>query len=128
MQEQKHGLSVGIHRVENNFILLVKVEGTLTHEDYETITPMLDSALEGVKHPHINVLVDLSEFEGWELRAAWDDLKIGLKYGSDFNKIAVYGNSKKWIEYGIKISSWFLSGEIREFQDKYGALAWLQVD
>jgi len=30
----------------------------------------------------------MTELQGWELRAAWDDFKIGLKHGGDFEKVA----------------------------------------
>jgi hypothetical protein len=43
------------------------VIGKLTHEDYGTITPMIESALEGVKAPKIRVFLDASELEGWKM-------------------------------------------------------------
>ena len=48
----RHGLSIGIERVDNDFFLSLKVTGKLTHEDYEKITPMMDAALDGI----VNVL------------------------------------------------------------------------
>jgi len=121
---QRHGLSLGMERVDNEFILTLKIYGKLTHEDYERIIPLVDSSLEGIINPKLNVLADISELEGWELQAAWDDLKLGLKYGSNFNKIAVYGTSA-WIEYGTKISSWFINGEIKQFDDINEAIIWI---
>lgn len=123
----RHGLHIGIENINNDFILSFKAVGILTHEDYKVITPMIDSALEGIKHPNIKILADLSEFEGWELRAAWDDFKIGLKYDFDFDKIAIYGNKKMWLEYGLKISSWFTSGDIKEFTNAEESTAWLSA-
>ena len=32
---------------------------------------MIDSALDGVSDPIVDVYIDASEFEGWALRAAW---------------------------------------------------------
>jgi hypothetical protein len=121
----RHGLSIGIERVENEFFLSLKAIGKLTHEDYEKINPMIDSALKGIKDPNVKVFIDGSELEGWELRAAWDDFKLGLKHGSDFDKIAIFGN-KKWQEYTSKIGSWFISGEVKYFEDADEALTWLQ--
>ena len=121
----RHGLSIGIERVNNDFFLSLKATGKLTHKDYEKINPMIDSALEGVKDPQVKVFIDGSEFEGWELRAAWDDFKLGLKHGAQFGKIAIFGN-KKWQEYTTKIGSWFISGEVKYFEDVDEALNWLQ--
>jgi hypothetical protein len=125
MSITRHGLSIGIERVGNEFFLSLKAIGKLTHEDYKTITPMIDSALEGVKDPKVKAFFDGTELEGWELRAAWDDFKLGLKHGGEFDKIAILGN-KKWQEYTSKIGSWFVSGEVQYFEDETEALAWLQ--
>ena len=124
MNMTRHGLSIGIERVGNDFFLSLKATGKLTHEDYEKINPMIDSALESVNNPKVKVFIDGSEFEGWELRAAWDDFKLGLKHGSEFEKIAIFGN-KQWQEYAAKIGSWFISGEVKYFEDSNEALVWL---
>lgn len=125
MSSVRHGVSVGIARIGNEFFLSIKAFGKLKHEDYLTINPMIDSALEGVKNPYINALIDASEFQGWELRAAWDDLKLDLKHSHKFSKIAIFGN-KKWQKYAAKIGTWFVSGEIKYFEDSELAIAWLQ--
>ncbi len=125
MKTIRHGLSIGIERVNEDFFLSLKAVGKLTHEDYEKINPMIDSALEGVTDPKVKVFIDGSELEGWELRAAWDDFKLGLKHGNEFDRIAIFGN-KKWQEYAAKIGSWFISGEVKFFEDADEALEWLQ--
>lgn len=125
MSMMRHGLSIGIERVGNEFFLSLKAVGKLTHEDYKKITPMIDSALEGVKDPKVKAFIDGSELEGWEIRAAWDDFKLGLKHGGEFDKIAIFGN-KKWQEYTAKIGSWFISGEVKYFEDTNSAFSWLQ--
>ena len=121
----RHGLSIGIERTDNDFFLSLKATGKLTHADYEKINPMIDSALEGIKEPKIKAFIDGSELEGWELRAAWDDFKLGLKHGSEFEKVAIFGN-KKWQEYTTKVGSWFISGEVKFFDSETEALNWLQ--
>ena len=126
MNIERHGLSVGIERIGSEFFLTLKPAGKLTHDDYTVITPMIDSALEGVKDPKINALIDGTQMRGWELRAAWDDFKLGLKHGKEFEKIAIYGN-KNWPEITAKIGSWFISGEVKYFDDEHNALVWLQA-
>ena len=125
MSITRHGFSIGIERVGNEFFLSLKATGKLTHADYEKINPMIDSALEAVNDPKVKVFIDGSELEGWELRAAWDDFQLGLKHGNEFSKIAIFGN-KKWQEYTAKIGSWFISGEVKYFEDSQQALTWLQ--
>ena len=125
MKTTKHGLSIGIERIDNKFYLALKAVGKLTHADYEIITPLIDSALAQVTEPKVNVLIDGTELDGWELRAAWDDLKLGLKHNNEFNKIAIYGN-KDWQAKTAKIGSWFISGEIKYFTNLTEAAEWLK--
>ncbi len=126
MGTSMHRLTVGMKEVGNEFFLSFKAVGKLTHEDYELITPIIDTTLEGVKEAKVKVLIDASEFEGWELRAAWDDFRLGLKYNNEFEKIAIYGK-KEWLEIGTKIGSWFLSGEIKYFENYEDAVTWLSA-
>lgn len=125
MTTVRHGISVGIERTGNDFYMTFTAVGKLTHADYEMITPMIDSALEGIKEPAIKMLVDVTYFEGWELKAAWDDFKIGLKHGNKFVRVAMYGN-KPWQEWMGKIAGWFISGEVKYFEDEKVAIEWLQ--
>ena len=125
MSNIRHGLSIGIETVNSNIFLSLKATGKLTHEDYQTITPLLDAALKSVQDPKVKVLIDGTELEGWEARAAWDDFKLGLKHGSEFDKIAIYGN-KNWQQISARIGSWFISGEVRYFEHMDDALSWLQ--
>ncbi len=120
----RHGLSVGIERTNEEYFLTLKAVGKLTHNDYKVIVPMIESAIKEVENPSIKALVDGTELEGWDLRAAWDDFRLGLKHGNEFKKVAVVGN-KKWQEIGSKIGSWFIAGEVKYFEDINAALGWL---
>ncbi len=124
MSIQRHGLSIGIESINSEFYLTLKASGKLTHEDYETISPMIDAALAEIEQPEIKALIDATELEGWEARAAWDDFKLGLKHGNEFVKIAIYGN-KRWQDMAAKIGSWFISGEMKYFEDEDDAIEWL---
>jgi hypothetical protein len=124
MTAERHGLSIGIERIGNDFFLTLKAIGKLTHEDYETITPMIDSALASVEQPKVRAIIDATELEGWEPRAAWDDFRLGLRHGSEFEKIAIYGN-RKWQQIAARVGSWFVSGEVRYFDSRDEALDWL---
>ncbi|EKE76193.1 STAS/SEC14 domain-containing protein [Gallaecimonas xiamenensis] len=124
MGTTRHGLSIGLERTGSEFFLVLRAAGTLTHKDYQVITPMLDSALAAVTSPHVKALVDLRELRGWELQAAWDDFRLGLKHGQAFDKIALLGN-KVWQQLAAKVGDWFVSGEICYFEEEAEALAWL---
>jgi len=121
----RHGLSIGIERTGDRFYLTLKAVGKLTHEDYQVITPMIDAALEGVPEPTILALIDATELDGWEARAAWDDFRLGLKHGRDFERIAILGN-RRWQELAAKVGSWFIAGKAEYFETMDDALEWLQ--
>lgn len=125
MSIDKHGLTVGSERIGNDIFFSIKAIGKLTHSDYEIMTPMIDSATAAVSEPHVRALIDITELQGWEMRAAWDDFKIGLKHGSEFTKIAIFGHSN-WQELAAKVGSWFVSGEVRAFDNMSDAVAWVR--
>ncbi len=125
MKIKRHGISIGIERIGSEFFLYFKAIGRLTHEDYEQIAPLIDYALQGVENPQVQVLVDARDFEGWELRAAWDDFKLALKHGNEFSRVAILGD-EKWQKVAARIASWFVSGEVRYFEEEEDeALDWL---
>jgi hypothetical protein len=121
---KKHGLTIGIERVNTNIFISLKAVGTLEHADYLTITPLIEGALEKVEQAKVDLLFDAIELDGWELRAAWDDLKLGLKHGSEFDKVAICGN-KRWLQVAAKIGNWFVSGDVKYFDDIEDALEWI---
>ncbi len=127
MKTKRHGLSIGIERIGESFYLTIKVIGKLTHQDYQQINPLVDSALEGIKSPKVKVFFDAQALEGWELRAAWDDFKFGLKHNNHFEKIAVVGN-KKWQELMSKVGGWFIAGDIQYFEEAEQAYQWLELN
>lgn len=125
MPSNTHGFSIGIERFDNEIFLSLKATGKLSHQDYKKITPMIDAALHCVNDAKVKVLFDATDFDGWEIRAAWDDFSLGLKYNNNFEKIAIFGN-KKWQEFGSKLASWFIDGDVESFQNQEDAIDWLK--
>ena len=127
MQEcSEHGISVGINKIEDIFFMKLKIDGVLTHKDYELMVPMIENAIKGVNEPQIKLLIDAVNFNGWETEALWDDLKFSLDHLELFSKIAFVGN-KQWEEYAIKISNWFMIGDIEYFETMDDAINWINT-
>ncbi|AOY86853.1 STAS/SEC14 domain-containing protein [Marinobacter salinus] len=124
MTIKQHGVSIGINRVDDDVFLSFKAQGKLTHDDFKTISPMINGALEGVEKRKVKVLFDASELEGWEVRAAWDDFNLSLKHGLQVDKIAVFGH-KVWQDNIAKVANWFMAGELKFFEHEADALMWL---
>jgi hypothetical protein len=95
---EKHGLSIGIERVDNAILLALKAVGILTHQDYDIIVRMIESAMAGVEEPNLKALFDAIEFDGWEMRVAWDDLNLVLNtaVNSQKSSSSVTKNGKNW--------------------------------
>ncbi len=126
IKNAEHGISIGISRIENQFFIKLKIDGTLTHKDYEMMIPMINNAIKEIEQPKIKLLVDAQNFKGWEARALWDDLKFSIGHLELFTKIAFVG-SRKLEDYAIKISNWFMIGDIEFFDNMKDALIWINM-
>lgn len=120
----QHGLRIGLTQIDDLIYLHLEIIGKLTHHDYEVLLPMLDAAVDGAENARIDSLVDLRQLEGFELRAIWDDLKLGLKHRKRFERVAVLGN-KKWEQVATQIGNWFTSGELAYFENEDNAKKWI---
>ena len=119
--------NIAIDIVPNGAFLDVtlKAVGKLTHGDYEIMVPMLTQAITAMPNAKVNMLLDATEFEGWEAQAAWDDFKFGMEYKDIFLKIAIVG-TKTWQEYVAKMGDWFMHGEVKFFYDLDEAKKWMK--
>jgi len=108
-------------------LLAVRASGKLTAEDYEKILlPKLNELFKVHKKLDMLVLFD-EDFACWSSpQAVWDDAKIGLQHPNDFNRIALVG-APQWVEWGMKLYSLFVKGNIRSFPagQKEDAFVWL---
>lgn len=121
---EEHYFKYDIESVGDKVFCSIKIKGKLTHGDYEMFVPGLEEALCSCNKPKIKILVDIREIKGWELEAAWDDLKLSLKHGPDFEKIAAIGENMP-LEIVSKVSQWFIPYEVKFFDDENSAKEWL---
>ncbi len=124
MNKVKHGIAIGIERIDETLYVSMKAYGKLTHHDYTAFAPLLEGALGSIESPGIRLIFDASEFSGWELRAAWDDFKTGLRHGNEFSKVAIVGRAN-WQAVMAAVGKWFIDGQVNYFTDKQLALNWL---
>lgn len=125
MSDNKHGFSFSVERDIKQPRFILTVFGKLTHQDYLTFTPLIDAVIAELKDKKIDMLVDCQALQGWELQAAWDDFKIGLKHHNDFNNIAIV-RDQKWLNVSSQVASWFVKGQVKIFTDLEQAKHWLQ--
>ena len=66
------------------------VSGKLLHNDYEKIVPMLLDVI--ADHGAIRCLIDITDLDGVELRAVFDEIRFDLKHATDVSRCAVVGD------------------------------------
>ena len=100
------------------------LSGKLHDEDYKTFVPQVESVLE--REGKVRLLAHFHEFHGWDLHAAWDDMKFGTKHYSEIERIALVGDCK-WEEWMAKICKPFTKAAVKYFDvgDIEQAWAWL---
>ncbi len=92
--------------------LFIKASGRLTDADYKDLTPRLEAAID--RHGPLRLYVDMEAFEGWEMKAAWDDFAFGIKHWNDFERVALVGD-KQWEEISVQVINKFTKGDFRFF-------------
>jgi len=97
-----------------NNVLGFESSGTVTGEDYETVLiPAVEAKLE--EFPKIRLLYHLGpDFISYDLKAAWDDAKVGLSHLTSWEKIAVVTDTE-WVSSGVKVFGFVIPGEVRVF-------------
>ena len=102
-------------------IFAFKAIGRLTEQDYQAFLPKLTDLLK--EHSPLSLLIELEDFHGWELKAAWEDFKFGKDHDADFERIAIIGD-KQWQRWMTALGKGFISTEVRFFKRDELQKAW----
>ena len=107
--------------------LEVTASGRLTDEDYQQFVPEFERLAK--QHGPIRVLFELTEFQGWNIQAAWDDLKFGQEHYRDIERLAVVGE-RKWQQCMAEFCNPFTIAEVHYFDriDVDKARAWVNAN
>jgi hypothetical protein len=106
-------------------VLGFKVRGKLTDEDYKAFVPQIEKIIQDLGR--ISLLLELDDFHGWDLGAAWDDFKFGMKHLKDFKRVAIVGD-KKWEEWMAKLAKPFMRAEVKYFGGSQLHDAWIWLN
>ncbi len=98
-----------------------KLIGTLHDEDYQQFVPSMETVL--TAEGKVRLFIQLEDFHGWDLHAAWDDFKFSLKHYSDFERIAIVGD-RKWEEWMASFCKPFTKAKMRYFDRSENDAAW----
>ena len=107
--------------VQENNIVAFRATGKLSHADYQAFLSELEQLIE--ENGRLSVLLELRDFHGWDLAAAWDDFRFINEHENDFDRIAVVGSNQleRWM---TAMEAPFLSAEVRFFDEDQLGEAW----
>jgi hypothetical protein len=105
-------------------ILAFTFSGKLHDADYQIFVPAVDAAV--AAEGKIRLLAHFVDFHGWDMHAAWDDLKFGISHYSAFDRIAIVGD-KRWQEWMARFSKPFLDCDVKYFDSSAIDQAWAWV-
>ncbi len=95
-------------------VVAFAAQGRVTKKDYDDdLIPKVKKALE--HHDKIRCYYDLGlAFEGMDAGAMWEDLSVGLKYLSRWERVAVV-TDEHWIRMAMNLFHFLVPGDIRVF-------------
>jgi hypothetical protein len=75
----------------------------------------------------VRLYFELRHFKGWELAAAWEDLKFDFRHRNDFSKVAIVGD-KQWEKWLTNLTKPFTKAAVRYFDvhEKDAAKQWIE--
>ena len=102
----------------------IKLSGKLTTEDYEHFVPAVEAIVK--ERGSVRLLLEMHDFHGWEMAAAWEDTKFGMRHYHDIDRLAMVGD-KAW-QHGMAVfCKPFTKAEIKYFDvaEADAARAWV---
>ncbi len=102
--------------------IAVNVMGQFTLEDYREFERAVCHGIQfqGV----VNVLFDLRDMLSYSVDVAWEEIKFSRDHKNDFGRIAILSNDE-WVTWSMWINRFFMSADIRLFDDLDMAQAWV---
>lgn len=101
-------------------ILGFRMTGKLHDEDYKTFVPMIDEA---AKTGKVRLLAQFHDFQGWDAKALWDDIKFATTHCTTIDRIALVGD-KAWEKWMAAVCKPFTMAKIQYFDASQIDQAW----
>jgi hypothetical protein len=108
-------------------LVAIKLTGTVTHEEFEALEPMLDDQIDR-DGGEIVLLLDLLDFDGYEdLHAAWEHFTMVRRHNDEVRRVAVLGN-QEWERRFAELAVRFLVADVGYYGsgEEEQAIAFLQ--
>lgn len=102
--------------------IAVSVMGQFTLDDYREFERAVCQGIEF--EGTVNVLFDLRDMLSYSVDVAWEELKFSREHKNDFDRVAILTGSQ-WVAWSMWINRFFMSADIRLFDDLDAAQAWV---
>ncbi|MGA7156304.1 MAG: STAS/SEC14 domain-containing protein, partial [Acidobacteriaceae bacterium] len=86
-------MPIDLREESDDRILVIHVRGRLVKQDYGPFVREFDRIVEA--RGKLRVLFDMTELQGWEPGAMWEDIKFDIRHLTDIDRLAMVGD-KKW--------------------------------
>lgn len=112
-------------RESSGGVLGFKVVGKLTAEDLKAFEPQMEFLIAERKHKPIGILADLSQMEGADFAARWNEMRFLQKHTDHIARMAVVG-ADKWEEIVAMVTAGaaVLQSETHYFESSQILRAW----
>lgn len=112
-------------REEEGRVLVVKLSGKLTAQDYEHFVPEVERLIR--QHGKVRMVISMHDFHGWTLGALWEDVKFDWKHFTDIERLALVGE-RKWEAGMAAFCKPFTRAAVRYFDaaNSDEAFAWVR--
>jgi len=101
-----------LNQEEGGKLLIAHVNGKLTKEDYENFASEFERLVR--QHGKLRLLFDMTDFEGWETGALWEEIKFDITHFANIERLAVVGD-KRWEHVMTTFFKPFTKATIRYF-------------
>ncbi|GAL27810.1 hypothetical protein JCM19239_4775 [Vibrio variabilis] len=124
-KKQISNITIQFESSEAKSLMMLKPKGKLTKEVISQVANFIDENTSNGGDHELGLLIDTTEFDGWEYDAFLEDVKQGIKHRNDVNKIAIYGR-QKWLQVAATIASFATTADVEHFDNQINAMNWLR--
>ena len=117
-------MPIQLNEENSGKVLILHISGKVVKADYEHFVHEFERLFR--QHGRLRVLFDMTDFQGWDAGATWEDIKFDIKHFADIERLAMVGD-KKWQHGMATFFKPFTKATIRYFDhtDIAGARKWL---
>lgn len=117
-------MPIEMKKANGSRILDVALIGRLVKADYSSLIATFQQLVKA--HGTIRVLLDMTQFHGWDAGGMWEEIKFDLRHLAEMDRLAVIGE-KPWQHAIAAFAKPFTPATIRYFDgiEAAQAQAWI---